>query len=152
IPDRTDTTALVVNERAARQHHLRVGSRLRVGFFRVTDVPDTPSGSFPKPARVSTLRVAAIIRPLDDATRASDDPRLSASYILSEALSRRIEPYGSLFGGVAVVLHDRSQILAYERAARGIAGSTVLDFQLISGTLDRARRGNRPYVLALWLF
>jgi hypothetical protein len=110
------------------------------------------SQTLPKPAALYTLRVAAIVRPFDDATRASDDPRLAPTFVLSEALSRKVEPFGSLFGGLAVVLHDRSSLPAYERAARRIAGSSVLDFQLISGTLERANRGNRPYVLALWLF
>jgi len=152
IPDRSDTTALVVNETAARLHDLRVGSRLRVGFFRVQDLPESPTGKIPKPAAEYTLHVAAIVRPFDDATRASDDPRLSGSFVLSQALSQRIAPFGSIFGGLAVALHDRSQLPAYERAARRIGGSNVLDFQLISGTLERAHRGNRPYVAALWLF
>jgi hypothetical protein len=152
IPDRSDTTALVINETAARLHHLHVGSRLPVGFYRVQDIPESPTSKFPKPAGKYTLRVAAIVRPFDDATRASDDPRLNGSFVLSQALSRRIASYGSLYGGLAVVLHDQSQSPAYERAARRIAGSNVLDFQLISGTLERAHRGNRPYVAALWLF
>jgi hypothetical protein len=152
IPERGDTDALVINERAAREHRLTVGSRLRVGFYRTADIPEQPTDPLPEPALVSTLRVAAIVRPFDDATRAADDPRLGSSFLLSAPLSRRIAPFGSIFGGVAVALHDRSQLTAYERAARNIAGSSVLDFQLISGTLDRAHRGNRPYVLALWLF
>jgi len=153
MPEATDENALVVNERAAQQSHLRVGSRLRVGFYDVRGLQQAgPPGEFPKPDLVRTLHVAAIVRPFDDATRASDDPRLSSTFVLSPALSRRVEPLGSLFGGLAVVLHDRSQLPEYERAARRIAGSNVLDFQLVSGTLDRANRGNRPYVLALWLF
>jgi len=149
IPERTDTTALIINERAAREHDLHVGSRLRVGFFRVSDL-EGPAGHTPEPAAVYTLRVAAIVRPFDDATRASDDPRLGPVFVLSEPLSRKIEPFGSLFGGLAVALHARDQLPEFERAARRIAGSSVLDFQEISGTLERAHRGNRPYVLALW--
>jgi hypothetical protein len=151
IPARSDTTALIINERAAREHHLRVGSRMRVGFFRVSDLRRA-AGRLPQPAAEYTLHVAAVVRPFDDATRASDDPRLSPTFVISQSLSRKIAPYGSLFGGLAVALHDRDQLTAYEHAARRVAGSSVLDFQEISGTLERAQRGNRPYVLALWLF
>src|SRR5262249_55447847 len=90
IPAREDTPALVVNERAAHEHHLHVGSQLRVGFFRVQDLQQSSPNHVPAPAAAYTLRVAAIVRPFDDATRAADDPRLGASFVLGQSLSQRI--------------------------------------------------------------
>ena len=112
VPDPSDTTALVVNETAARLHHLRIGQQLRLRFFRVQDLQQGSPSNLPKPGAEYTMRIAAIVRPFDDATRASDDPRLTPSFMLNASLSRRIAPFDSLFGGLAVALHDRSQIPA----------------------------------------
>jgi putative ABC transport system permease protein len=151
LPPASDLHAIVINETAAREHHLQVGSTLRVGFFDLAAVrnPESLRNLKPKPY---TLRVAAIVRPLEDATRTADDPRLSSTVVLTQSLSRRIAHLGSAFGGLSVRLSDRSRFAEFERHARAIAGSNVLDFQEVSGTLQRGRRAIRPYVLALWLF
>jgi hypothetical protein len=153
IPAPDETDALVVNETAARYQHLRVGSRLRIGFInaRLAQASGNASAAFPK-LREFTLRVVGIVRPLDDASRARDDPRLQGSVLLTAALSRRIADLGSLFGGLEVRLRASHQLATFEREAREIAGVNVLNFQELAGTLQRARRAIRPYVFALWVF
>ena len=152
IPATDEINALVVNEAAAKFNHLRVGSRLKVAFFDAPAAQSSNDAAIPKLQDPTTLTVVGIIRPLDDATRAADDPRLSSMYFLTQSLSRRIAKLGYLYGGLRVRLRDPAQLAAFEQQARRIAGSDVLDFQELSGTLQRARRAIHPYVFALWLF
>jgi hypothetical protein len=151
LPRPDETNAVVINETAANVDHRRVGDHFRVGFFAVNDLRRAQGTSLPK-LRDFTLDVVGIVRPLDDATRSPDDPRLVPTYFLTRSLSQQIADLGFFYEGLAVRLHDRNQLTSFERDARGVAGANVLDIQELNGTLQRARRAIRPYVLALWLF
>jgi ABC-type lipoprotein release transport system permease subunit len=150
IPGPDEADALVINETAAKHQHLRVGSMLRLGFFD-PQLAQNSETSLPK-LRDYTLTVVGIVRPLDEATRAADDPRLQGSILVTRALSRQLADLGYLFGGLDVRLHNPHQLTTFERKAREIAGADVLNFQELAGTLQNARRAIRPYVLALWAF
>jgi putative ABC transport system permease protein len=151
LPGPGETDAIVINEAAATLEHRHVGDRFRVGFFDVKSAERSNGTTLP-PLHDFTLRVVGIVRPLDDATRSPDDPRLTPTYFLTRALSQRVAALGSFYEGLAVRFHNPRQLAAFEQDARGIAGANVLDIQELGGTLQRARRAIRPYVLALWLF
>lgn len=143
-----EVNAFVANETAAAALHLHVGSTLGVGFF---DASAIDSEEIPK-LQKARLELVGIIRSLNDATRARDDPRLAPTLLLSQALSQRISHLGAFYEGQEVRLRDPAQLATFEASVRKIAGSAVLDLQELSGTVARARRGVRPYVLALWFF
>ncbi len=153
IPPAGEVNALVVNEAGAASMHLHVGQRLRVGFADVRELDnfDGTAASLPK-LHEYTLELAGIVRTLDDAPRAADDPRLSPHLFLTQALARRVAGLGAFYDGLNIRLHDPAQVPAYESAVRRALGANVLNFQELRGTLERARRATRPYVLALWLF
>ena len=143
---------IVVSEAAARQHQLRVGSRFRLAFFDDRQLrASNPHGPLP-PFRTVPVRVTGIDQNLSDATRASDDPRLSGAIVLTSALSRSLAPLTSPFGAVFVRLHDHRQVASFERATTRIMAPVPLAYEELNNTLARARRATRPYVLALWLF
>src|SRR5262249_6948181 len=95
IPRAHEADALVVNEAAARMHHWRVGTKLPVAFPLVQDL-DSPEVAL-KHALRRTLTVVGIVRPLDDATRAADDPRLQATLMFTRSLSRILNERGGFY-------------------------------------------------------
>ncbi len=120
LPDPDDEHALVVNESAARQRHLRVGSQLRVGFYRVADLHSRARPA-PSPSPRSSGR-CAWRRSCGRSTTQRALLTIRASThrgCLTPALSHRIAPFGSLFGGLAVKLYDPAQL--GELRARGAA-------------------------------
>ena len=144
LPGPNATDALVINETAAAALHLHVGSDLRVGFFNAAAAE---SGGIPKLQR-RTLEVAAIVRTLNDATRARDDPRLAPTMVLSRSLSRtnrtarRPSTRVRRFGCTIRAGWPRSS-----RRHGGSPGPNVLDLQELSGTLARGA-SCRPSVCA----
>jgi hypothetical protein len=115
LPSAEERDALVINETAAAIDHLGIGSTRRFAFFNANLAQSSGNSTIPKLLDFTTLTVVGIIRPLDDATRASDDPRLVPTLFLTRALTERTASLGYLFGGVRVRLHDPSQLVGFER-------------------------------------
>ena len=166
-PDVNNAAEVMINEAKARRDHLRVGDTMRLGVMAVNDIdtkhPDAP----PRPRFIDDFRVVGIVRVLDEATRAKNDPQLTATLMFTPALNRRLAGVTPLYTGKEVTLDGgAAAVPQFETKVRDLfKGVTVKDpftgeikpvnmnFQEVSSlTVARARRASRPYVLALWFF
>jgi putative ABC transport system permease protein len=152
--DLQQANEMVVTETLSRRHGVSVGDRLRLVFYDHEEFMDAiarPGGPPPSGVEV-TMTVTAVVLPLDDAVRASDDPELLPQAYFTPALMDVIGDLTPNFEAKQVRLHDPAQLPAFESAVRGLLPKLVINFQELDRTRGRAERAVRPFTLALWLF
>src|SRR5262245_55116972 len=151
-PSRPDEA--IVSQGFAKKHHVGVGDRMTMRFFPPEAQAELQAGRVPHGID-EAITVTGVVLPLDDATRATDDPRLSPTIMYTPALARSPARDGAepVYEGKCVRLrHGTADLPAFESAARAATPDAALNFQETAQTTDRARRANRPYVVALWCF
>jgi ABC-type lipoprotein release transport system permease subunit len=150
MPNPAARDEVAVNERMARTQHLRVGSHFQLQVFTQAEA-DRLMQNQRAEGRPARFVVTGIVAPLDDVTRAADDPRFSGAMLFTPAFLHHGD-VGVLFVGKYVRLeHGARDLPAFERAARTALQSDV-NFQERTSTETRVDRAVRPYVFALWAF
>lgn len=153
LPSPDAAHEFLISDAAAKSRHLAVGSTIEVGFYDSQQFDHAVStGKLPSNPRRFSLTVTGIAHRLDDATRSTDDPRRIPWFNLSPALSRAVADLTPPYEGIYVRLRDHRETRAFEQRATQIIGGVGVSLQEADDTFARARRENRPFVLALLLF
>src|SRR5262249_55552354 len=147
-PDLDRPDEIVVSEVAARQHNLHVGDVMRFGW---ESQANADQGRIDAKDYETSARIVGIVAILDDAIRASDDPRLSPTILFTPAFSQQHPEIGKGYYGKFVRLDKGASLGEFENKARELL-KIPINFQEHALTEARARRVIRPYVVALWMF
>ncbi|MCU1430363.1 MAG: hypothetical protein JWL83_4363 [Actinomycetia bacterium] len=149
-PDQRNPHEIVINRELARKRHLRVGSELRIWRFTDQDTQVTDVGQL-KPRPAYPVTVTGIDLPLDDASRATDDPRFGGVMLFTRAFAE-LPGVRPIYAGKMVRLrHGAADLPTFERAATTLLAQN-LNFQETRLTEARVIRAVRPFVVALSLF
>jgi ABC-type lipoprotein release transport system permease subunit len=148
--DRADE--VLVNRELAQREHLDVGDHFKANVYDAQELFNAlPAGREPR-GQAITLTVTGIALPLDDATRAGDDPLLSPQVQETPAFLRRFH-VTPLYFGTAMRLRDGVAGLPALRKSisRALPGVDV-NYEGRDVTRTRLDHAVRPYVFALVLF
>ncbi len=150
-PNRADE--VVINQPAAAQLGLHVGSRVELGFESNTQIDDNYAGA---DFRVAKLTVVGIIETSDQVIEDQVDTLGGGEVLFTRALTRQLEGDYATFSGVALQVKGGSANVARvaSQASRYIPKglSTSTSATLTSAHVALARRTLRPLTLALEVF
>ena len=149
LPDPNAAREIAVNDALARLVGVTAGSRVDLRVFTPAELaqPRLPRG------RRFPAIVTGVVLPRSDAMRDPSDPGLAPTVFYGPAAAKILAKYLGSFDGKNVRLkHGAADLQSFERHVRDLMPGTPFVFQERSTSDARARRAERPYVLALTLF
>lgn len=150
LPDPSVKSEIAVNDTLARLVGVTAGSHVDLRVF--TEAELGQHNTHP-PGRPFPVNVTGVFLPRGDAIRDRSDPGLAPTVFFGPAAAKTLTKYLGSFDAKNVKLkRGAADLRSFERHVRELMPGTPFVFQERPTTDARARRSERPYVIALALF
>jgi hypothetical protein len=153
LPDPNVASEIAVNDTLARLVGVTAGSHVELRVVTESELAHPSSANGSPPGRPFPIIVTGVLVTRSDAIRDPSDPNLTPTVFYGPAAATTLAKYlGSFDAKVVRLKRGAADLGSFERHVRELMPGTPFVFQERPTTDARARRSERPYVLALALF